>query len=260
MAKRIFTNEELEEFSKDFMGLTMEALEQGDIEKAKQWIRRHDGTKDAIHDLYLHWITALLSHIYDNWGEDAAVKAVKETACHGQSGWALPIMKVKEQIMQEKGLKGYIEWIVDLWRQHSMYPGTTFEEDDEKIILTMKQCGSGGRLINMGAYDGAFGYRKLKKAGPHTWGEENLPIYCSHCPWVHEIAPLFYGGPGAQFWVHASPFPKKPGDPCIYHMYKDPDKIPDKYYERIGMTREGKALPPSYGIEPDKDAASKWSK
>ena len=64
--------------------------------------------------------------------------------------------------MAEKGLKGYVQWIVDLWRQHSMYPGTTFEEDDEKIILHMKQCGSGGRLINMGAYEGPFGYRKLK--------------------------------------------------------------------------------------------------
>jgi hypothetical protein len=157
------------------MGLTMEALEKGDIKKAKEWIRRQDASKDAIHDLYLHWITALLSYIYDNLGEDSAVRAVKETACHGQSGWALPILKLKEQIMKEKGFKGYIEWIVDLWSQHSMYPGTTFEEDDEKIILTMKQCGTGGRLINMGAYDGPFGYRKLKKAGPLSLGARDRP-------------------------------------------------------------------------------------
>ena len=64
-----------------------------------------------------------------------------------------------------------------------MYPGTTFEEDDEKIILTMKQCGSGGRLINKGAYEGPHAYRKFKKAAPYTWGEEGLPIYCGHCVW-----------------------------------------------------------------------------
>ena len=85
-ADRIFTDEELGEFSKDIMGLTMEALEEGDIDKAKDLIRRQDATKDALHDLYLHWITALLSFIYDNEGEDAAVRAVRETACHGQAG------------------------------------------------------------------------------------------------------------------------------------------------------------------------------
>ncbi len=248
--KRIFTKKELKEFSKDFMGLTMEALEKGDIEKAKYWVRRQDETKDVIHDLYLHWITALLSHIYDLYGEDASVRAVRDTATQGQSGWSIPFLKAKNEIFAEKGLKGYVEFLVDVWRQHSMYPGFTVEEDDEKFTWTMKQCGSGGRLINMGAYDGPIGYRRLKKAGPHTLGEKDLPIYCSHCPWVHEIAPLFYGGEGEQLWVHASPFPKKAGDPCIYYIYKDPKKIPEKYYKRIGMTREGKSLPPTSGLAP----------
>ena len=255
-SKKVFSQAELDEFSKDFMGLAMEALERGDIEKAKEWIRRSDQTKDVIHDLYLHWTTALISYIYDNHGEDDAVRAVRDTACYGQSGWALPFTNEKKRLLQEKGLKGYIEFIVDVWRQHSMYPGTVFEEDDEKITLTMKQCGSGGRLINMGAYEGPFAYRRLKKAGPHTWGEENLPVYCSHCSWAHEIAPLMYGGEGAQLWVHASPFPKKPGDPCVYYFYKDPKKIPDKYYERIGMTRDGRSLPPTKGIDPQTDQAS----
>jgi hypothetical protein len=31
------------------------------------------------------------------------------------------------------------------------------------------------------------------------------------------------------------PFPQKPGAPCIHHIYKDPNKIPEKYYEYIGM-------------------------
>jgi hypothetical protein len=254
--KRLFTKKELDEFSKDFMGLTVEALEKGDIEKAKYWVRRQDATKDFIHDLFLHWIAGLLSHIYDNWGEDAAARAVRETAGHGQSGFSIPSALNKQKVIKEGGLKAYIQLLIDVWRQHSMYPGTTVEEDDEKIILKMKQCGSGGRLINMGAYEGPFGYRKLKNPGPHTWGEKDLPIYCAHCPIVHEIVPLQYFGEGAQLHVHASPFPKKPGDPCIYHIYKDPKNIPDKYYERIGMTREGRTLPPTYGVDPEKDAAS----
>jgi hypothetical protein len=260
--KRLFTKEELEEFSKDFMGLAMEALERGDIEKAKFWIRRHDVNKDGIHDLYMNWITALLSHIYDQYGEDAAAHAVRETVVGGQSGWGIQMGMTRQQIMagmgREQGLKVWIGLVVDMWREHSMYPGTTFEEDDEKIIMTMKQCGSGGRLIEKGAYEGPFGYKKFKKAAPYTWGEENLPLYCSHCVWAHEIAPIIYTG--EPLWVQPGPFPKKPGDPCIYHFYKDAKDIPDKYYQRIGLTREPRALPPTFGIDPVKNAASKWPK
>jgi len=54
--KRIFSKEKLAEFNKDFMGLAMEALEKGDIEKAKYWIRKQDEHKDALHDLNLHWV------------------------------------------------------------------------------------------------------------------------------------------------------------------------------------------------------------
>jgi hypothetical protein len=249
---RIFTEEELDEFSKDFTRLTMEALDAGDIEKAKYWLKRHDETKDVIHDLYLHWVTALLSHIYDQFGEDAAVRAVRDTATRDQSQWAYTFLKVKNELIEEQGLRGYIEFLVDVWRQHSMYPGFTVEEDDEKFIWTNNPCGSGGRLINMGAYEGPYGYRKLKKAGPHTWGEKDLPIYCSHCPWAHEIGPLFFGGDeGSQLWVHASPFPKKPGDPCVYHIYKDPKAIPDKYYDRIGMARQPRTLPTTSGLADD---------
>jgi hypothetical protein len=76
-ADRVFTKQELTDFSKDCMRLAMEALERGDIETAKLWIRRQDETKDFIHDLYLHWVTALLSHIYDRWGEDEAVRSTR---------------------------------------------------------------------------------------------------------------------------------------------------------------------------------------
>jgi hypothetical protein len=246
---RVFTQEELDEFSKDFTRLAIEALDAGEIEQAKAWLKRHDETKDILHDLYLHWITGLLSHIYDHHGEDAAVRAVRDTATRDQSQWGYSFLQAKKGIMKEAGFRGWIRFLVDVLRQHSMYPGLTVEEDDEKFTLTMDPCGSGGRLINMGAYEGPYGYRKLKNPGPHTWGEKDLPIYCSHCPWAHEISPLFYGGEeGSQLWVHGAPFPKKPGEPCVWLIYKDPANIPDKYYDRIGMTRKPRTLPPTSGL------------
>lgn len=157
--KRVFTPQELEGFSKDFMGLCMEALESGDVTEAKRLIRKHDEMKDGVHDLYLHWIAGLLSHIHETWGEDSAVKAIKDTATQGQSGWAIPMALAKQEMLKENGIKAFVEWLIDGWREHSMYPGIIVEEDDEKIIIHMKQCGSGGRLINMDAYSGPYGYK-----------------------------------------------------------------------------------------------------
>ena len=94
----------------------------------------------------------------------------------------------------------------------------------------------------MKAFDGPTGYRRLKNAGPHTWGVEGVPIYCAHCPWAHEIWPLALAGEGAQLWVHASPHPQKPGDECVHYIYKDPKKIPHKYYERIEMEKSPKTV------------------
>jgi hypothetical protein len=232
---RVFTPEELAEFSKDCLALALEALERGDTETAKVWIRKQEETKHVIHDAYLHWVAALLSHIYDHWGEDEAVAAIRETV----RGFSLAILDQKTRLIREQGMRGWIEEIVAVWRQHASHPGLTVEEDEEKFVFTLRPCGSGGRLIDMGAYEGPHAYRRLQKAGPHTWGEEGLPIYCAHCPWAHEILPLSAGGEGAQLWVHASPFPQKPGDPCVHHVYKDPSRIPERYYERIARQRTG---------------------
>ena len=102
--KRIFTKEELADFSKDCMDLALEALEKGDVEKARKWCRKQKETKDCIHDLYLHWITALLSTIYDRWGEESAVSVLKETSCLGPSGWSAPFLAERERLLKEKGI------------------------------------------------------------------------------------------------------------------------------------------------------------
>ncbi len=251
--KRVFSEEKLKEFSKDFMGLAMEALDAGDIERAKYWIRRQDQTKDTLHDLYLHWVTALLDRIYKRWGEDEVVESLRETVRQ----WVVPFARLKAQLLEKGGIAAYMEFLIDALRQHSMYPNLTVQEDDEKFILTMQPCGSGGRLIDSGAYEGPLGYAKLEKAGPHTWGETGVPIYCAHCPWAQEILPVSEVGEGMQLWVHASPFPKKPGDPCVQYVYKEARHVPHRFYERIGMSRAPRRLPVTYGIDPAKDAAAK---
>jgi hypothetical protein len=238
-ADRIFSEQELNDFSKDCVDLALEALDAGDVEKARYWCRREADTKNHMHDVYMDWVAALCSYICEQEGEEAAVRVIKERMVAKISN--AEFVAEKQRIVREEGLRAWVTWCIEMARQHHSHPGLTVAEDDEKITITLNPCGSGGRLIAMGRFEGEDGYRKLRNPGHHTWGETDLPIYCAHCPWAHEIIPLMVGGPGAQLWVHAAPFPKNPGDPCIHVIYKNPDDIPERYYERLGMKKRPEA-------------------
>ncbi len=204
---RLFTKEELEEFSKGHIDLALEALESGDIEKAKYWCKRHEETKHWIHDHYVYWVTSLLSHIQRTFGEDAAVDALSKC-------YFLPILELEKQ-KNKVGMKAYMQmWVDGILRHHGMIPGLKIEEDDEKFIVTFGRCGSGGFLIDQGAYnEGPFGFTRLSKARPETWGQKNVPVYCAHCTQV-EIWSAMLSGDKAQTIVVAD---RKinPGEPCI---------------------------------------------
>lgn len=227
-SEKLFTNEELAEFSKGHIQLALEALEEGDIEKAKYWCKRNEDTKDWIHDHYVYWVTSLLSHIQRKYGEDDAIDALSKT-------YFLPMVELEKK-RKELGPKVWMEmWVDGILRHHGMIPGLKVEEDAEKFIVTFGRCGSGGFLIDQGMYgDGPFSFTRLKKARPETWGQENVPVYCAHCTQVEIWSALL--GDNAPTIVVAD---RKinPGEPCITHFYKDPKFVPDEYLERIGMNQ-----------------------
>jgi len=239
--KRLFSKEKLEEMQKQFLDLVLEALEKGDIETAKYWVKRHRPQQHWFFDSYLHGCTSLATYIHKHMGEEAAFEAMTK-ACEffGESAANLRKMVTELAGGGDEGVKAYVECIADLWRQH--YGKWTIEEDDEKFIFTQDPCGSGGRLLDMGAYEGPFGYGRTKNPAPIAWGEKDVPLYCIHCSICNEIIPILLGGDGSQIWIHATPCAKKAGDKCVHYIYKDPSKIPDEYYERFGLTKNRKKM------------------
>jgi hypothetical protein len=163
MAERVFTANQLEELSKNFNQLALEALERGDVAKAKYWIKRNEETKEYIHDMYLAWVPRLLSTIHERLGEDQLAGILPESV----RSFIEPIYSAREKIKKEGGHKAWIEFIVDTWRQHCGI--WKIEEDEEKFTITHTPCGSGGQMVNRQVYDGIFGERRFQGKGFHTF-------------------------------------------------------------------------------------------
>jgi hypothetical protein len=107
------------------------------------------------------------------------------------------------------------------------------KEDDKVISLSMKPCGSGERLIQMGGYDPEIGLARVRDPHRITWGKEDFPMYCVHCP-VMEALDLEAAGNFGP--VHIVTDPIYHGA-CEFVFYKNPEDIPEEFYTRIGKKK-----------------------
>lgn len=199
------------------------AIDAGDPLEAKLLIDRAVSQWSSLKDYSINWITSLLTFVADEMGEDAVERALRKTG---------------EEYVRPRRDAG-IKW-ADLPAAQrakviarSMVANmgeVTVAEDDDKITLSFR-CGSGGKLIDDGRYEGADAYATLREPGGRTFGRDELWVYCAHCSVNNEIQPVEWGE--APTSIEAPP--TRAGEPCVHHVYKDPSEIPDGAYLRIGQ-------------------------
>jgi hypothetical protein len=107
-----------------------------------------------------------------------------------------------------------------------------FSEDGEKYVASFR-CGTGGKLIDEGAYEAPRDYLTLRESGPRTFGRESLPVYCAHCSVNNEIEGIEQTGVPITIEFP----PEHPGERCVHHVYKLPANIPDEIYHRVGKEK-----------------------
>ncbi|MDO8490728.1 MAG: hypothetical protein Q7T04_01775 [Dehalococcoidia bacterium] len=223
MAKnRVFTDQELKELSTRTMDAAVQAVEAGDKEKAKKLITRMSKEFQGIHDLYMNWAADLMDYIYTHNGEDALYQAMRKVveSYMGPLAEAYGKADFKRQVtMAAAGLRAHLEAL-------------EIEEDDEKVSIKMKPCGSGQRLMESGAYDSPRKLSRLK-AHPMTWGLPDFPIYCAHSP-IQEMVGIERIGRPAFACIPSEPMAK---ESCRFLIYKDPDAIPEQLYTRVGKKK-----------------------
>jgi hypothetical protein len=202
-----------------------QALGRGKPEEAAALMDRAVDQWSALKDYSINWITSLLTFIGEEMGEEAVERALRRTGEEfvrprrdtGTEWSSLPAAARAKVIARAMlGNMGEVE----------------VEEDDEKIVLSFK-CGSGGKLIDDGRYEGEHAYLKLRERGGRTFMRDELWVYCAHCSVNNEIQPVEWGGRPSSIEFP----PERAGERCVHHIYKDLDAVPDDAYERIGKTR-----------------------
>ena len=108
-------------------------------------------------------------------------------------------------------------------------------EHEDRVTFYLEPCGSGGRMINEGAYYHSAVQPLLVIRTPTaaTFGEANFPSWCTHCAdWNRSFLER-----GLNFILHEGWTPAHRYGACAAHVFKSFDKIPDEHFERVGLIR-----------------------
>jgi hypothetical protein len=112
------------------------------------------------------------------------------------------------------------------------------EEEKDRWVLTFDPCGSGCSAIRGGEVFHAltnppYNAGLTQKPYKWTWSRADISYYCAHCCLLAEIMPIEACG----YPLKITDAPRKPSDPCVWYVYKDRQKIPEMYFERIGKAK-----------------------
>ncbi len=179
----------------------------------------------SLKDYSINWITSLLTFVGEELGEEAVERALRKTGDE--------FVRPRRDTGTEWGSLPAAARAKVIARAMLANMGTVdVAEDDEKIVLSFR-CGSGGRLIDDGRYEGEHAYLTLRERAPRTFMRDELPVYCAHCSVNNEMQPVEWGGAPTSI-EHP---PRRAGEPCVHHVYKDVAAIPAEAYERIGKRK-----------------------
>ncbi|MEX2254107.1 MAG: hypothetical protein WEC34_01595, partial [Acidimicrobiia bacterium] len=208
MAERQLSDDEIARMRTPLWQQAKDAIEAGEHDEAHALIDKAVAQWSGLKDYSINWITTLLTFIGEEMGEEAVERALRKTGDEfvrprrdtGTEWDSLPA-SARAKVIARAMLANMGE--VDV------------EEDDEKIILSFR-CGSGGKLIDDGRYEGEHAYLRLREKSGQTFMRDELWVYCAHCSVNNEIQPVEWGDTPTSVEYP----PERPGEPCVHHLYK----------------------------------------
>ena len=193
------------------------AVDAGDTAGARAILEEQRDTHRVFHDTYVDWFAEILSKLQGEYGPDRLYEVLRATG-----GEFADDFKKWARLSPEELLDSSV--FLQLCHPDGELDVT---EDDEKYTITQSLCGTGGRLLQEGRFDGPDALARIPIANPASLGLPGLPTYCAHCTVWNSV--LGYENEGRPLWVIDHPLTSS----CAIHIYKDPARVPEEYLRRI---------------------------
>lgn len=216
--------------------LVCEAIDAGRTEEAKRLARYVVTESKYLHDWFCDLIYNLLSEVAARHGEEEMYQVLRTSsdAWSMRRTWkAFPKLSIPERVCVT----------AEIMRAHHSGPrqdgGIQIVEDEEKYSLILDPCGSGGRMRRGDPVDGSpsrlgepYRFGATQEAHDWCWNRKGVPYYCVHCA-VNELLPMEWGG--HPMWI--TEYDDDAAKPCVWHIYKRAESIPERYYTRMGRRK-----------------------
>lgn len=230
----LFSRQELTDLATPYPDRIIRHIKRREIDRALALCDEMRESRILLHDYFADSCTILWSWIGDRLGEDALEPMFRYI--FKQSGERQYYDVAEAQVMPHLT----VSLLAKSWRAHSCFgagehpAAFRVTEDQEKFTFHLEPCASGARLWRKGWYEEGKGGRLSETERSWTYNRKGFPCYCIHCPFLNEILP-YESGYGMIMWPVDPPQDKT--DSCAWHVYKNPDKVPERYYRRLGLPR-----------------------
>lgn len=213
--------------------LVRDAIAGGRPEEAVRWLRYiKDGenhVKPGRANQSMLYIQALLTYIGGRYGEEHVEAALRWwrrkllVAGHEPSYDMTPLERVRYHAeMARADYSGLRSEAVDVL------------EEDDRYVMVLDCCGGCGKMRRAEVEGRGPKLGMTSRSHPWSWGRANVPYYCAHhCLWWEVMSTEDLGYP---LRIHG--WSDDPRKPCPVYFYKDPGRIPESYFARIGKTRK----------------------
>jgi len=155
----------------------IQAIKADNKEEAIKYVEQMNQEAKGAHDRAMEWIQSLLNYTAVTRGEAAVEEILKRSFDDVYKSRRIAAPKIKSAEDQ-----------VRIWCQvHRIhYSNFYVEEDDEKFVVVITFCGSGGKLHDEDKPG------KTKDAYPWSFNQRGVTYYCCHEP-VFEATAAAYG-------------------------------------------------------------------
>ena len=188
------------------------AIEIGDKEEALRRVEELYLEFQPLHDRYVEWIQFLLGFISERLGEESVEEALR--------GIVTDIYKDRwVSIFKKMSPEDIARMFCTVSKIH--YSDFHIEEDDEKFVIIIPYCGSGGMIQKDGKAEG----RRTRKAYSWSFGQAGVSYYCCHESLFNKMfRELGFENIKFEYCNQFEDDGKATGNPCRLIIYKSPPK------------------------------------